>query len=148
VGILILLLGICVALSTTGHLFPDFQRWEWFLGFPVMVCTFLLFMSKAEWMHAHAEETDEDLLRFVAFLEQPPKKLKEIAGDKRALSVLLPYAIASGTERNIIDIYCAGKRKVELPSWFMIYGNTTEEVHVQEAKSVLADFVEGMLDAF
>jgi hypothetical protein len=148
IGVLILLLGLAVVGSMFGLFLSDLHRWEWFLGFPLLLGGLLFFMSKADWTQHQPEDTDRDLMSFVAFLEQPPEKLKEIAGDQKALSILLPYAVACGTERNILDLYCSGKRKVFLPSWFIIYGNTTEEIHVHEVKAVLSDFVEGMLDVF
>ena len=105
-------------------------------------------MSKAQWTQKKAEDADREVMEFVTFLEHPPQTLSSIAGDQRALSVLLPYAIACGTERTLLDLYCGDQTKVHLPSWFLIYGNTKEEVHVSEVKSVLADFIEGMMDVF
>lgn len=146
--ILIFLLALSVGLSFLGLILPELCRWEWLLGFPAMFGTLILFMAKADWTQHQAEETDAELMSFVSFLEQPPRKLKEIAGDQKALSILLPYAVACGAERNILDIYCGDKTKVALPAWFMIYGNTTEEIHVHEVKSVLSEFIDGMLDVF
>ncbi len=146
--VILVLGGAGLLLAASGIGVASIAKPEWWITWPVMMVSFILFLVSARWGRNTFEQHEMPFLQFLAFLDRNPDKLASISGDTRAFSVLLPFGVATGTERQVIDAYCSGQTRVKLPSWLYIKENSLETVHVNAFRDRLARIMDALVRAF
>lgn len=152
IGLAVLLVCILFGpfqLPVLGDLFPvHFAKPEWLLSWPLMAAAFYVYMDTVNWQRSKPASSDRPLMEFVTFLQRDVRTSRDLHGNVAAFSLLLPFAVAVGSERALIDAYCEGENIVPLPHWLVVYGVGSDAVHVHVLKELVGDLVEGMLRAF
>ena len=146
--VILFLGGGALLMAGAGIGLTSIAKPEWWFAWPVMMVAFVIFLATARWGRTEFQQHEMPFLQFLAFLERNPDKLAKIAGDTRGFSVLLPYGLATGTERQIIDAYCHEQERVGLPKWLFIKGNTLDTVHVNVFRDRFARIIEALNQAF
>jgi hypothetical protein len=148
VGGLIVGLAVMILFGWLGLLLPEVAKVDWLITWPLMAGGGFLFMAKAHWQRHKPLKEDSDLLGFAGFLAKDSKTMRDLRGNVSAFSLLLPFAVATGNERNLIDAYTMEQRVVVMPPWFMVYGTVGDQIHANVFRELMGDFIEGMLDSF
>ncbi len=147
-GALVFALAVVVMFGWVGLLLPELAKTDWLFTWPLMAGGGVLFMAQAQWQRQKPHKEDSELLGFASFLAKESRTMRDLRGNVSAFSLLLPFAVATGNERNLIDAYTMDQRVVTMPPWFMVYGTGGDQIHANIFRELMGDFIEGMLDSF